>query len=185
MRKLSEEELVARLSEILAEKCGLHPAVIKRLHDAAILHDVGKVAIPVEILNKPGKLDPNEFEIMKTHTTEGAALLSDLDGDFGEMARNIAKFHHEWWDASNGYYGKYTSDLPMYVSIVAICDVLIAMLSMRVYKPAYPMDVAIDYIRKQAGTQFNPTLVAMLLSLIVHDESIQALLAEGGFIEQR
>ena len=94
MTFFNEDKLVALLSEAIALECGMHPNVARRLRSAAALHDIGKSRVPAEILNKPGKLDKDEFEIIKTHTLEGAKIMSGIKGDFGLMVRNICLYHH-------------------------------------------------------------------------------------------
>jgi putative two-component system response regulator len=161
----NEDKLVALLSEVVAVECGVQIDVARRLRSAAALHDVGKSRIPVEILNKPGKLDKDEFEIMKTHTTEGAKMLECVQGELCVMARNIAEFHHERYDAT-GYHGKYTCDLPFYISIVSICDVFVSLMSERIYKHAWEPDEALEYISQQSGKMFNPALVSVFVPFI-------------------
>lgn len=176
MSEIVEDKLVGYLSEIVAKKCGMYPAVTSRLRVAAGLHDVGKIKIPDTIVNKPGKLTPKEFEVMKTHTVHGAKMLENVQGELGVMARTISMMHHEQWDGK-GYWNKYLCDLPAYVAIVSIADVFIALLSVRAYKSAWPPDEAIEYIRKKAGTKFSPSLVEIFVELVQHDKSIQALFA--------
>jgi putative two-component system response regulator len=165
MNSPNEDLIVARLSEITALEYGLHPAVAKRLYAAAVTHDIGKKKIPVEILQKPGNLTKQEFEIVKTHTTIGAEMLAVIKGELGRMARLIAKYHHEWYDGSESYWGRYSCDLPAFVSIVSLCDVFVALLSERPYKNAWPPKEAMSFLKSQAGTQFNPALVEVFLSV--------------------
>jgi HD-GYP domain-containing protein (c-di-GMP phosphodiesterase class II) len=175
MRKNAEERAVARLAEIVALDCGIHPATARQIRTATALHDIGKLKIAGSILKKPGKLDEREFEIMKTHTTLGADMLSNIQGELGRMARNICRYHHEHWDGVHGYWGRRTDSLPLYVSIAAISDVFVALINERPYKTAWPPQAALEYIQKQAGTQFSPALVNRFLSLITHDKRIQAI----------
>ena len=174
-----ESGAVAELSEIIALKSGMHPYVAKRLRMAAALHDVGKIKIPESILNKPEKLTEQEYEIVMKHTTIGANLLKSIKGELGVMARIISLFHHEFYDGS-GYFGKHTCALPVYVPIVTICDTVVALLSERPYKAAWPLKEAVEYVGKQAGSQFNPALVEIFLSLVQNDASTQALLSGLG-----
>jgi HD-GYP domain-containing protein (c-di-GMP phosphodiesterase class II) len=159
------------LSEILALEKGIMPDVAKQIHQAATMHDVGKQKIPDSILNKPGKLTSEEFEIVKTHTFIGADMLKNLQGDFGIMVRACCEFHHEWYDGC-GYWGRRIDDLPQYISYVAIADVFTALVSKRAYKDAWPPIEAMEYIQNKAGTQFNPELVSLFISLIQNNDCI-------------
>ena len=170
---INETESVAFLSERTALLCGIEPAVAKQIRIAAALHDVGKQKIPAAILNKPGKLTKDEFEVIKEHTKLGAEMLEGVQGGLGAMARTVCLTHHEWWDG-NGYWGYRTDDLPPYVPIVAISDVFTALICERPYKQAWPPREAMDYIQKQAGTQFSPDLVGVFLSMIQGDENVAA-----------
>jgi len=174
MNLFNEDKAVGRLSEILAAECGYDPAAARQIRAAAALHDVGKRKIPKSILNKPGKLDAHEFEIMKTHTKLGVEMLSSIQGTLGEMATLTALYHHEHWDG-NGYWGVPVNYLPDYVGIVAICDVLTALLSVRPYKGAWPPEEAFAYIQNQAGTQFSDELVGIFVPLIRNDERVSAI----------
>lgn len=169
--------MVGQLTEIVTLECGVHPAVAKQVRVAATLHDVGKQKIPVSILNKPGKLDAREFEIIKTHTVLGAEALTSVKGELGEMARACCLFHHEWWNGF-GYCGRKTDELPFYVAAVAISDVFVALVCERPYKTAWPPQEALDYIQNQAGTQFSPALVEMFIALILNDNRVPALFAD-------
>ncbi len=176
MNDKNENLSVARLSEITAREYGLHPAVARRLYAAAALHDIGKQKIPASIVQKPGRLTEQEFEIMKTHTLIGADMLAGIKGELGRMARFIAKYHHEWYDASGSYWGRYSCDLPAYVPIVSICDVFFALLSERSYKDAWPPKEVVEYIESKAGTQFSPALVAVFLGVVRDGASLPEII---------
>lgn len=177
MDNFNEDKAVARLAEIVALECGLHPTVTERLRAAAALHDIGKQRIPESILDKPGKLDEREFKVMKTHTVLGAEMLLSIQDELGGMARTICLYHHEWYDGS-AYLGRRTDELPAYVSIVSICDVLVALLSERPYKHTWPPSEALGYIQNQAGTQFSPSLVKIFISLVRNDSRVLAIIRE-------
>lgn len=176
MDRISEETATARLAELVALEYGVHPAVARQIRTAAALHDIGKVKIPESILNKPGKLDGREFEIIKAHTRLGAELLESIRGSLGEMARLIALYHHEWW-SGGGYFGRHTDELPCYISIVAIADVYTALVCERPYKHAWPPEEALAYIQNQAGNQFSHALVKVFLPLAQNDSRVSALLS--------
>ena len=163
---INENTAMAQLSERLALACGYNPTCATQIRVAATLHDIGKRCISKEILEKPGKLTPQEFEIVKKHTIYGANYCKFmLSGELRKMARDVALLHHEWYNG-NGYWGHEASKLPQFIGIVAICDVYCALVYKRVYKPSWTVDESISYIRNQAGTQFCPRLVDTFLSLI-------------------
>jgi putative two-component system response regulator len=140
----------------------------------ALLHDIGKLKIPQEIINKPGKLDAREFEIIKTHTTLGAEILSGIQGGLGVMVRAVCLYHHEWHNGG-GYWGLCAGELPAYIPIVSICDVYFALTNERPYKQAWSVQAALDYIQNQAGAQFSYELVEVFIPLI-HDGGAAAIL---------
>ena len=165
MSKYGEAKEVGRLAERVALHCGIHPAVARQIRTAAPLHDIGKSKLPRDILDKPDKLNEQEYELMKSHTLIGAELLKSIQGATGVMARKMAMYHHEWYDGSRSYWGKQTDELPCYVAYVAISDVYIALTNERPYKEAWTPENALDYIMAQAGTQFSPALVDAFVPL--------------------
>ena len=173
---MNENKAVAALSELMALEMGICPATARQIRTAAALHDVGKQKIPESILNKPGKLNAHEFEIMKTHTKLGAETLISIQGTLGEMVRAAAYLHHEWHDPSfGGYWGISTSYLPGYISIISICDVFTALMAKRCYKEPWPPEKAIAYIQQKAGTQFSNELVGVFIPLIRNDNRVPAI----------
>ncbi|MCG8549053.1 MAG: HD domain-containing protein, partial [Desulfobacterales bacterium] len=123
-----------------------------------------KIGIPDKILLKPGKLSSEEFEVMKTHTTIGAQLLSRSKSRILEMAREIALTHHERYDGQgypNGLKGK---DIPLSGRIVSIVDAFDALTSKRPYKDPYPPHIALDVIRKEKGRHFDPELTDLFIT---------------------
>lgn len=165
MNWFHEDKAVGRLAEAVALACGFHPAEARQIRIAAALHDIGKLKIPADILNKPGKLTALEFEIVKTHTIFGAEMLASVQGVLGEMARATALYHHEWYDGG-GYWGRRANEVPRYVPVVSISDVFVALISERPYKAAWPVERALAYIQNQAGTQFDPALVEAFIPLV-------------------
>jgi len=143
---------------------------IMELYKTAPLHDIGKVGIPDKILLKPGKLDFEEFEIMKKHATFGVEALSHnlKNGQapsFIKTAIEIAATHHEWFDGSgypNGLKGK---DIPLSGRLMAIVDVYDALTSKRVYKPAFEHSYALELIDKESGTHFDPEIVDAFMEI--------------------
>jgi len=176
---LNENKAVARLSELMALEMGVCPARARQIKNAAALHDIGKQRIPLYILDKPGKLDAHEFEIMKTHTKLGVEMLSSIQGALGEMATMTALYHHEWQNPSlGGYWGVPMYYLPDYVGIVSICDVFTALVARRVYKEPWPPQEALSYIEQQAGTQFSEELAEVFLRLIQNDNRVPAIFTQ-------
>ena len=145
-----------------AEK--ITPKFITDVVRSAPLHDVGKINIPDEILNKPGKLTPEEFEIMKTHTVAGKKIMenaiSTVKGDnYLKEARNMAAYHHERWDGKGYPEGLHGEVIPLAARIMAVADVFDALTSPRVYKPAFPLEKALAIIEEGKGSQFDPKCV--------------------------
>jgi HD-GYP domain-containing protein (c-di-GMP phosphodiesterase class II) len=161
-----------------AEKRGFPAELIRRFKDklkiAAMLHDAGKIAISDQILKKPGKLDEDEFNIMKMHAVFGYRLFSGKESELDAMCAEIALSHHEKWDGS-GYPGKMEGmmtsscivpaagkkdmEIPITGRIVAVADVYDALISKRVYKDAWDEDHVLEYMKASAGTHFDPEVV--------------------------
>ncbi|MDC7293386.1 HD domain-containing protein [Butyrivibrio sp. DSM 10294] len=138
---------------------------------SAPLHDIGKINIPDEILNKPGKLTPEEFEIMKTHAAAGKKIMenaiSTVKGEnYLKEARNMAAYHHERWDGKGYPEGLHGEVIPLSARIMAIADVFDALTSPRVYKPAFPLDEALKIITEESGKQFDPKCVEVFLEAL-------------------
>jgi len=179
------------LYEGWAAKRGLEQNEIDRTRDilrmAAMLHDVGKVAISDNILKKPGKFTPEEYDVMKLHTVYGARLFPDLYSEFDESAAAVALNHHERWDG-NGYpghislatlkplpgyekedgtaRGKKEEEIPLFGRIVAIADVYDALSNRRCYKEAWDQNEVLETLKKDAGTFFDPELMGVFLDNI-------------------
>ena len=145
-----------------AEK--LTPKFISDTIRSAPLHDVGKINIPDGVLNKPGKLTDEEYEIMKTHTTAGKrimeqAILTVKGDNYLKEARNMAAYHHERWDGKGYPEGIHGEVIPLSARIMAVADVFDALTSPRVYKPAFPLEKALSIIDEGKGSQFDPKVV--------------------------
>ncbi|MBO4510953.1 MAG: HD domain-containing protein, partial [Lachnospiraceae bacterium] len=149
-----------------AEK--ITPKFIEDCVMSAPLHDVGKINIPDAVLNKPGKLTDEEFEIMKTHTTAGKLILekaiSTVEGEnYLKEARNMAAYHHERWDG-RGYPEKLHGEvIPLSARVMAVADVFDALTSPRVYKPAFPLEKALAILNEGSGTQFDPKVIEVFM----------------------
>lgn len=144
---------------------------IELLYKSAPLHDIGKVGIPDNILLKPGKLDAEEFEIMKMHTTYGRETILSVERYLGEsneflrFAREITYSHQEKWDGS-GYPENLSGDaIPISARLMAVADVYDALISKRVYKPAFSHEEAIDIMRKGRGSHFDPDILDVFLKI--------------------
>jgi putative two-component system response regulator len=179
MDNVNENRAVGRLSELIALEYGLSPAYAGQIRVAATLHDIGKFRVPREILDKPGELTAQEFEIVKTHTAAGAEMLKSIKGGLGEMARACCMYHHEFYNGG-GYFGIHTDKLPLYCQFVAIADVFLALVSsQRAYKSAWPPAEAIEYIQNKAHTQFAPELVSVFLRLVQNNRRVPEIFGEA------
>ena len=155
---------VGELSVDIAARLGLPASVLELIPLAAVLHDVGKIAIPDAILSKRGKLSATEFDLVKTHTTVGAEMLSGSTFDLVATAEEIALTHHEKWDGS-GYPAGLSGDaIPITGRIVAVADVFDALTHVRPYKPAWSVADAEAELRSQAGKHFDPQVVDAFFS---------------------
>ena len=148
---------------------GLSPHEIEEIALASILHDVGKIAVPDAILNKPGRLTPEEFEVMKTHTTQGAALLDRIPqlrqhGSY-RYALDIARHHHERWDGRGYPDGLRGEEISVWAQVVSLADVYDALSCKRVYKAAFPRQRVLEMIRGGECGAFNPRLLDCFFSV--------------------
>jgi putative two-component system response regulator len=158
-------ERVGQMAALIAREIGLPDSQVALIRRAAPLHDVGKIGIPDTILLKLGKLTADEFDIVKTHTTIGARILSGSRFPILRIAEEIAFSHHERWDG-DGYTGLAGEAIPLAGRIVAVADVFDALTQRRPYKEAWPIDEALAEIDRQRGRQFDPVLVDAFLRVI-------------------
>lgn len=150
---------MSKFSECLGRMAGMSAEEADMLLNASPMHDIGKIGIPDSILLKPGKLDADEWETMKTHAAIGAEILSGHHSPLMEMARVIALTHHEKWDGT-GYPNQLMGEeIPLVGRITALCDVFDALTTERPYKKAWTVDDATGYIRDNRGKHFDPALV--------------------------
>ncbi len=155
---------VVRMSQFthhLALAAGLSAAEAAMIRDAAPLHDIGKIGIPDAILLKPGRLDRDEWEIMKRHAAIGGAILADSGFVLLDLARSIALTHHEQWDGSGYPDGLKGERIPIAGRLTAVADVFDALTSERPYKPRWPVAQALDFLKDRAGRHFDPRLVTL------------------------
>ena len=149
----------------LADHLNLSPERQRNLEFAALLHDVGKIAIPKEIINKPGKLDPHEWTIIKTHTLEGQKMLERVGG-FMRQVGHIVRSHHERWDGAGYPDGLIGEAIPLEARIITCCDTWNAMRTDRPYRSALAHDIAVAELSSNAGTQLDPGIVAALVEIV-------------------
>jgi len=154
---------VAEYAKILAAAYGLSPSECETLWSTATMHDIGKVGIPDYILNKPGKLTDEEFEIMKTHAEAGYSFFKNSSRPLLQAAAIVAHEHHERWDGLGYPRGLAGEDIHIFGRITAIADVFDALGTKRVYKKGWDIDEILAYFKEQSGKQFDPTLVKLLL----------------------
>ena len=141
-----------KMKELGYYKDQLSEQFIDDIVRSAPLHDIGKIAIPDAVLNKPGKLDDEEFEIMKTHAAKGRLVIEQViasmpDADYLEEAKNVAGYHHEKWNGKGYPEGLAGEDIPLAARIMAVADVFDALVSKRCYKDAFAYDTALDMVR--------------------------------------
>ncbi|RZT03917.1 putative two-component system response regulator [Duganella sp. CF402] len=174
--------------KVLAEKLRHHPrfeatltdSYIKQLFKSAPLHDIGKVGIPDRILLKPGKFEPHEFEIMKTHTTLGRDAIAHAEASLGmsvpflALAKEIAYGHQEKWDGSGYPEGVAGDAIPVSARLMAVADVYDALISRRVYKEGMPHEKAVQIIIDGKGSHFDPDMVDAFVELVDEFRAIAA-----------
>ena len=150
---------MAKYSRLIAEELGFSPEDAEVIEMAAPMHDIGKIGIRDEILLKPGKLTPAEFEIMKTHTIIGHEILKDSPSKFLQMGSVIALSHHEKYDGTGYPHGLKGEAIPIAARIVAVADVYDALTSERPYKHSWTMETAMEYMESHRGKHFDPAVL--------------------------
>ncbi|KOO09647.1 HD-GYP domain-containing protein [Vibrio hepatarius] len=166
--------------KILALAIGMDEEQADELRMAATMHDIGKIAIPDNILLKPGKLDEEEFNHMKRHVKVGASILDTPRSSLISLARNIALTHHEKWDGTGYPEGLVGKEIPIEGRLAAIADVFDALTSERPYKKAWPIDEAVMFIEQQTGKHFDPELVPIFMEQLPNILEIKAKFHEEG-----
>lgn len=170
-RTSSYVELISRE----AIKNGVYPetineAFVQNIVRAAPLHDVGKILVSDDVLKKPSRLTPEEFEQIKVHAKEGGRIISEIIGDnedknFLQIAHDVATFHHERWDGTGYPQGKRGEEIPISARIMALADVFDALVSSRCYKQSFSTEKALGIIQEEAGTHFDPVLTKLFINL--------------------
>ncbi len=158
---------VADYSAEIARRAGYDVSALQRIYITGLLHDVGKIGIPDAIINKNGKLDDEEYAIIKTHPEKGAAILSNIQ-DMPELSIG-AKWHHERFDGKGYPEGLMGENIPEMARIIAIADAYDAMTSNRSYRRSLPQEVVRAEIEKGRGTQFDPIFAEIMLQMIDED----------------
>lgn len=167
---------MSRYSAMIAARIGMTEADREMVYQASLLHDMGKIAIPDRILQKPGPLLPEEMEIMRKHSGYGAELLGGSGWDFMRAASTIARTHHERWDGTGYPDGLSGTGIPLVGRICAVADVFDALTMERAYKKAWSVDDAAAEIGRQSGRAFDPDVARAFLSIL---PDIQRVHAQG------
>ena len=170
---------MSHYSRLIAEQLHVDSDWLDLLFNAAPMHDVGKIGIPDKILLKPGKLDKDEWELMKKHAEFGAAIIGDHPSDLLQMSKEIALSHHEKWDGSGYPQGLAGEDIPLSGRIVAIADVFDALTTERPYKNAWTVEDAVKLINDGSGQHFDPNLVPIFHEVLPDILKIKEQYAEG------
>jgi putative two-component system response regulator len=163
---------------ILARASGLPEERGELIRLASQLHDVGKVAIPDQILLKHGKLTPAEFEVIKGHAEIGYQMLADSTSEVVQLGAAIARNHHEWWDGGGYPRGLAGEAIPLEGRIAAVADVFDALTSDRVYRSAFPVGSAVEMMRAERGSHFDPQLLDTFLAALGEVEAIRRAYAD-------
>ncbi|MBB4821621.1 putative two-component system response regulator [Pseudomonas alcaligenes] len=170
---------MSHYARILARALGWSEAACEDLLNAAPMHDVGKIGIPDAVLRKPGKLDDDEWVVMREHVRIGAEIIGEHPSGLLRMARSIALTHHEKWDGSGYPNGLRGEEIAIEGRIVAIADVFDALTSERPYKKAWSVEDAIALLREQSGRHFDPSLVELFISQMPAVLEVKERWAEG------
>lgn len=161
----SHSRSVVVLAHRVGQRLGLDEETLREIEFGALLHDVGKMAVPVELLNKPDKLSDEEMEQMRRHTAMGERMLERIGGVLGEVG-TIVRSHHERWDGKGYPDGLRGEEIPIASRVIAACDAFNAMTTDRPYRPARSTEEAIAELRREAGGQFDPRVVEALIEVL-------------------
>jgi HD-GYP domain-containing protein (c-di-GMP phosphodiesterase class II) len=169
-------EGVIGLALAVGDALGLDAEQRRNLEFGSMLHDVGKIVIPKEIINKPGKLDPHEWEIIKTHPAEGERMLNRVGGFMVDVGQ-IVRHHHERWDGRGYPDGLVADEIPLAARVITACDSWNAMRTDRPYRSAMSYDAALQQMFESTGSQFDPTVVEALVRVVAASEGAVAIAA--------
>lgn len=156
---------VTTLALLIGRKLGMNKKELAMLRLQAELHDIGKIGVPRSIVNKPSKLTPEEYEVMKQHTVYGANFLRRFGSSRMSGVHFGALYHHERWDGTGYPYRVAQTSIPLEARIIAVCDAVEAMTSDRCYRKALPYDKVISELERGKGTQFDPQIVDIMLDV--------------------
>ena len=165
-----------RLAERLGGALGLSSGTRQALRQGAYLHDIGKLAVPDQILLKPGSLDADEWTVMRGHSVRGFDIARSMAG-LGDATLQIIRHHHERWDGLGYPEGLRGGEIPLAARVFSICDVYDALTSARPYNRAWSHEAALAELAAQSGRQFDPELVAAFLGLMGASLPAEATLA--------
>lgn len=171
---------MSHYARIIAMAYGFNEHAAHELMMAAPMHDIGKIGIKDNILLKPEKLTPEEFDVMKTHTLIGAEILEDSRSTLIQLAHTVALTHHEKWDGTGYPNGLKGEEIPIEGRIVAIADIFDALTSVRPYKDAWSVEEAIDFIVEQSGKHIDPALPPLLIKMLPEILTIKERYQEHG-----
>ena len=155
---------VSEYSVLIAKRLGYNEEQCETLRKTALLHDIGKIGIPDRVLNKPSRLDDEEYEIMKSHVVKGAEILKKFT--LIDNVQEGALYHHERYDGKGYVHGLKGEEIPLNARIIGIADAFDAMTANRVYRKKLDFDFVLGELKKGRGTQFDPKLVDIMLALI-------------------
>ena len=170
--------MVSRIVASIGREMGLSESVIQGLQIAALLHDVGKIGVPGEVLNKPGRLTRVEWEMVKGHVEQGARILHNVS--FPWPVKTMVYQHHERLDGSGYPRGVWGEHIILEARIMAVADVFEAMTSHRPYRPAASLEETLEHLQQNAGTKFDPTVVSALLNVVAQEGKLARPDASGG-----
>jgi putative two-component system response regulator len=157
---------MSHIARLLALQLGMGEEFAELILQAAPMHDIGKIGIPDRVLLKPGKLDAEEWEIMKRHTTIGAEIIGDHPSELLRTAHTVALSHHERWDGSGYPHGLAADAIPEVARVVAVADVFDALLSNRPYKRAWSTEDTVSHVKSESGRHFDPRAANALLEVL-------------------
>ncbi|NMY50615.1 HD domain-containing phosphohydrolase [Pseudomonas sp. WS 5011] len=171
---------MSHFSKVLALAAGFSEAAAEELLNAAPMHDIGKIGIPDAVLRKPGKLDEQEWAVMRQHVEIGARIIGEHASGLLRTAQRIALTHHEKWDGSGYPNGLSGEEIPLEGRIVAIADVFDALTSVRPYKAAWTVEAAVGLLHEESGRHFDPQLVELFIQQLPAILVIKERWAEQG-----
>jgi putative nucleotidyltransferase with HDIG domain len=155
---------IAEYSVDIARKLGLQETDVENIRMAALLHDLGKVTVPDDILKKPGRLSAEEMEVIRKHPSHGAKMIEPIEPM--KDAREIIRHHHEFYDGSGYPDGLKGKDIPLGARIIAVADAFDAMTTNRPYRKALPMDKVVKEMKDFSGIQFDPHIVEIFIEIL-------------------